>query len=104
MSGEDSNIYTSPPGEHTVRGQRKREWRRRGGRLNQSRRRSPAVVSMTVARRGVATDDNHTTGKESRVKSQIESEERNQRVRRGGGCDLFRMRVNSLCMRKTLKE
>lgn len=104
MSGEDSNIYTSPPGEHTVRGQRKREWRRRGGRLNQSRRRSPAVVSMTVARRGVATDDNHTTGKESRVKSQIESEERNQRVRRGGGCDLLRIRVNSLCMRKTLKE
>lgn len=52
-----------------------REWRQRGRRLSQSLRRSPAVVSMTVARRGVATEDNnHIGGIEWRVKSQIKRE------------------------------
>lgn len=44
------------------------------GEVNQSLRGSPAVVSMTVARRGVATDNNHIGGTERRVKSQIKSE------------------------------
>lgn len=72
--------------ESTLWVDKEREWRRRGGRLNQSLRRSPAVVSMTMARRGAATDNNHIGGIEWRIKSQIKSEESNQ-VWCAGGCD-----------------
>lgn len=80
-----ANTYTSPPGEHTVSGQEGREWRRRGGRLNQSLRRSPAVVSMTVARRGVATDNKPHRG------NRVKNKESNQEWREEPGSMCWRL-------------
>lgn len=73
MSVEDSDTYTSPPGEHTVR-KRKSMMNMRSTMTEPRCRGSPAVVSMIMARRGMAKNNNHIRQKGIKSQSRNNSE------------------------------